>query len=433
MGFYNYFPLVFFDTGAYIASGFKNEVPMDRPIFYGLFIRHVSLAESLWLVIFCQGVLTALMIYFSFKYLSNLKNFLVPFFCYIILITFFTGASVNVSELIPDIFTPVFLLGLGVLLFSSTINRRDLIIISLVLCFSISVHNSHFLIAGIFMALFTAMFGFRKFRPILTFISPQRIILIWSLIVSTYFVSATVNYSLNAGFAVSKTSSIFLMGRLNETDILYEYLGENCSDKNYKICQYKDSLPWDFIWDYANSPLYKTGGWLANTEEYSNLIRDVLTTPKFLVKFLTRSVEASFKQFFLFDVGNTPKLVQDSSPFYAMRTHYPTLVKEYLSAKQNNGLLDYSSINNFQKYLVALSMLGMVVLILSGSVSMERKLFIIYIVICLLINAAVCGSLSGVSDRYQSRIIWLIPLPLFLVLATRINDRILTWLGGSGR
>jgi hypothetical protein len=35
----------------------------------------------------------------------------------------------------------------------------------------------------------------------------------------------------------------------------------------------------------------------------------------------------------------------------------------------------------------------------------------------LLVNAAVCGVLSGVNDRYQARLIWLVPLLAMLALS----------------
>ena len=44
--FYNGFPLVYSDTGAYISSGMELIFPIDRPITYGLFMRLCSLIEQ---------------------------------------------------------------------------------------------------------------------------------------------------------------------------------------------------------------------------------------------------------------------------------------------------------------------------------------------------------------------------------------------------
>ena len=54
----NGFPILFSDVGTYIASGFNKFVPIDRPIIYGLFLRHTSLAHSLWFVIISQALIS---------------------------------------------------------------------------------------------------------------------------------------------------------------------------------------------------------------------------------------------------------------------------------------------------------------------------------------------------------------------------------------
>jgi hypothetical protein len=79
LAFYNKYPLVFPDTGTYVLSGFTGQVPKDRPIIYGLFLRHISLWESLWLVILFQGVLLSLTIFYYFKYLGGTEKYL-PYF-----------------------------------------------------------------------------------------------------------------------------------------------------------------------------------------------------------------------------------------------------------------------------------------------------------------------------------------------------------------
>ncbi len=61
--FQNHYPLLYSDTGTYIRSGFLGTVPLDRPIIYGLFLRHISLSVTPWLVIFTQGLLISILMY----------------------------------------------------------------------------------------------------------------------------------------------------------------------------------------------------------------------------------------------------------------------------------------------------------------------------------------------------------------------------------
>ena len=81
--FYNQFPLVYPDTGTYINSGFMGEVPQDRPIFYGLFLRHISLHHSLWFVILAQAYFCSILIYKTLDIFYEVKNH----FHYLLLIT----------------------------------------------------------------------------------------------------------------------------------------------------------------------------------------------------------------------------------------------------------------------------------------------------------------------------------------------------------
>jgi len=74
--------------------------------------------------------------------------------------------------------------------------------------------------------------------------------------------------------AMSKSKHIFYMGHMVENGILKKYLDENCATHNYKICEYKDSLPPNadrFLWDFENSPVYKMGGWKACKNEFMQL------------------------------------------------------------------------------------------------------------------------------------------------------------------
>jgi hypothetical protein len=50
--------------------------------------------------------------------------------------------------------------------------------------------------------------------------------------------------------------------------------------------------------------------------------------------------------------------------------------------------------------------------------------FLASAILFLIINAAVCGALAGVYDRYQSRVAWLIPLCLFANVCCFLGERL---------
>lgn len=193
MGFYNNYPLMHSDTGTAIKSGFLGQVPPDRPILYGLFIRHISMAESLYFVIITQGILLSLVVFYYFKYFLSGKNLTIPFLTYIFIITFLTGASVNVSQLIPDIFTSITILSFGLLFMIHELKTRDIAILSLVSILGIGVHNSHLLIVFSLLFTFTLLFSIKNIRRKWTFLTWRRLSFLWALFV---FIPGDVNIEL---------------------------------------------------------------------------------------------------------------------------------------------------------------------------------------------------------------------------------------------
>ena len=75
LAFYNSFPFVYPDTGTYIRSGYELILPIDRPIFYGLFIRLLSFSTTLWNVVIFQSLITAYLIYLTLRIFINDKLF----------------------------------------------------------------------------------------------------------------------------------------------------------------------------------------------------------------------------------------------------------------------------------------------------------------------------------------------------------------------
>ncbi len=421
MAFYNGYPLVYPDTGTYIRSGFEGFVPEDRPITYGLFIRHISLSESLWLVVFFQGLITALLVFYYFHYLLKqpFKIKLLAYLAYIGLITFFFGASVNVSQLIPDIFTSITILSIGLLLFAEKMKLRDKIVISFTLIFSISVHSSHLLIVAASLMVIVVFFVYEKIRKKATFFynKSKRLIYITSLVVGSVLFTMSINYLYSGKSTYSRGGHVFLLARINDLGLLKDYLDHNCEKNDYKICQYRDKIPWDMLWD-PQSPLYLTGGWEANKEEYRRLIVDILTTPKYLKLFIIRTFESSFKQFYTFDTGDTPPQTMGSSVFGAIDQFYHETTKEYLGAFQNNNKLKYDEINRSQKVIFGFLLILFFAFYISD-IEVKWKFLISFFLLTLYFNAAV-STISCIAPRFQGRVIWMLPLPAFIILLNHI-------------
>ncbi|MCX6304419.1 MAG: hypothetical protein NT040_05590 [Bacteroidetes bacterium] len=421
MAFYNQFPLFFSDTGTHLWTAFWEYKPIDRPLFYGVFMKHASLMTSLWLIVLAQALAVAIPLFYCFKYFSGTPKFRVYYLAYIFLITFFTGASINVGQLIPDVFTPVAVLCIALFLFAPKLKVVETIVTSCIFILAVGVHNSHFIITTLILLIFLSAFIFKKTRLVLqrAQVKLMRILFALMLVASSYVLVSTIQYNAGLKFAVSRYGHVFFMARLYDCGILEQYLQDACPKYHFHLCSEQGKFPWDFVWDYTNSPLYKNGGWEGNRDEFNAIIRDILTTPKYWPRLISREVEATVKQFFSFRTGDTGPELEGSSSITAIRSHWPESVKEFFQGKQQRKYLDWTMLNLFQSYLIYFLFFCTMLVYFVPGFNPKYKMFLTYVLIALLVNAFACGAISGVVERYQSRVIWLLPLPFMLYLANR--------------
>jgi hypothetical protein len=421
---YNNYPLLYPDTGTYGHSGLKLFVPGDRPMLYGLFIRISSLWLSLWMVIAAQALLTGWAMRLTVRaFVPTTRPALTTFVLSVGLLAL-TGAPIHVGQLIPDIFTPISLLLLGLLLWapSAALNRVEWGGVALLYIFSLSVHNSH--LALHLALLLTALPGWWHRGHQRTEI--RRLGVAGGLLLLGILTIPTVHRIYSGRFELSRGTHVFMMNRLVETGVLEAYLDEVCPNYNWSLCAYRGQIPSDFIWDMEHSPLYKSGGWDVTAREYNQLIFDLLSRPRYLSMFIGKCLLAGAKQAFTFPSGgvDTPAQGPGSPGFSVTQEHFRTEVREAESARQQIGRLDYHDLNERQLLLVCTA-LAVLVFAMFGPMAVAPPTagFVRLIFAGLWWNAMVCGALSTVVPRYQSRVIWLLPLAAVFVIWPWVQHR----------
>lgn len=406
LAIYNGFPLVFNnDTGMYIENAFNGVVAYDRPIMYGLFIYFTSLVYSLWLVIAAQALIVALMVYYCFRYFTAAKPFLLWYLLFMAVAAFFMSASFEVSWLMPDVFTAVAILCV-ILLTGSKIKLRDKIIVSLIMVLSIGVHNSNFYTCT---GLCLLLLVFKRIRD--RYSPPRKIVFTLCIIMLGYLNLAFVHYLHSGKLQSSRGGIIFLMSNLVQMGIVDIYLAENCDHRAFRICAYQGTLPNNFLWA-ENSPIKKTGGWAANMDEYSAIVNDILTNPGYLRMIVYKSAIYTFMQFFNYDIVDIGKPSERINK--AVENFYAHEYKQHMASRESKDRLLAGFINFTQQIIVCICLCLYLYLLIYQRSSPEVRSFILFMFIALLMNAWVCSTFSGVFPRYQTRIIWLLPLPLFL-------------------
>lgn len=427
--FYNGFPLLFPDTSGYIIQGFKNEIDVNKPWLYAGFLRHVSLWETLWLVIFVQGIIITTTIHLFFKYFFEEKYRDISFVVYMLLVGATTSLSFHVSVLMPDIFTPIVVLSFCLLLFAKNMTKRDYVLAAFLFMCASGMHNSNFVL-GIGLFLLT-VFGtlIKTWFPLYQRIgiSVGRVVAILGIVVVTYIAICSLNYSKGGEFTATRGGGIFLFARLCDFGISQNYLKENCDKLDYEICKHAHqlNLSGNFLWGSFNNFFNSSGSWSdENKVFYSKLTREILTTPKYLKKYIIYSVESMFMQFFYCGYDPLSHIEGARGIPRLMKSYYPTYYEAAQNCRQITGQYTENQVrlSELVQYLVlGFSGFIFVLLFFDEKYSDLQKGIALVIIFGMLINAFIAGATSGVFDRYQSRIAWLITLPAFWFIYNKIS------------
>ena len=423
-GLYNGFPLVTSDSGTYINSALLYTVPDDRPIVYGLFIRATGLRFTLWFVIMAQGLLLAdLLRRYAGVLAPRLAANGIGQLVAVGATAWATGVSWFCSQLMPDIFTAIGLLALGLLLLGAARSGRAQGWLLFVLVLSATMHSSNLLTFSL-VAVGVGLVGWRTglFRRGLLSAPCWRRATAGALI--GWVLLPGVHAAFGGGFELSRASSAFLMARLSETGILEKFLQKNCDPSDqYSLCAYRDKLPNDaigFMWD-PNSPLNQTGGWNANRSEYQQIIRKILSSPRYYPYLVSESLQATLRQ--LTHVGHGDGLVpyrENTNPYWKVGEFANYELKEYMSSMQNRGQLTFTALNERGYAAHLLALLGLSAALgtsLRRRLSARTLLLVLVLAGGVVANAFVTGSLANVLDRLQARVAWVLPFAAVLLLA----------------
>src|ERR1700749_130776 len=214
IGWINSYPIVYPDTGTYIDSGYRNYVPHDRTIFYGLFVRHISLSASLWFVILVQSFLVCYIIYttLSLFFEGNKKNYL--FITLVLFLSITTGLSLKISTIMPDVFSPICILCLINLLFNTKLNKWHMFFISVLFVFSITTQLSSIVVFSLLFSVLAIWVLYKKIRKHPIGIATKKLLLVFSLLIASFVIVPFVQFCFGGGFQYSKGSHVFMLNHL---------------------------------------------------------------------------------------------------------------------------------------------------------------------------------------------------------------------------
>jgi hypothetical protein len=417
---WNGFPLIFYDTGAYVLEGLGHVFLVERAPVYAELLFVAGGAFSLWPIV----ILQALMISYLILEVARIEVPKLNLFGLGIIgagLSLFTGIAWYTGQVEPDIFTPVVILGCWLLLFRShRLSRTGLGWVLGLTALAVACHPSHLgLQAGLLIGGLLVSVA-RRWHVKLPKPDLRRGLI--GLGAALALIVAG-NFALTANFFISKSGSVFLFARLMQDGIVQRLLRETCppaGDAQWRLCAYKNRLPRNanaWLWG-ERSGFRALGGFAskAQQEEDTRMIGESLK--RYPLMHIRAAIYDSLLQFLEFKTGDgiEPQLSIMGPNF---RRVIPEQLPAYLKARQQRGLIRFKTLNLIHVPVGAMSVLGLLLLLQHAAVrrAWDEASLPALVLLGLIGNAIICGTFSNPHDRYQSRVIWLPTLALLLAVS----------------
>jgi hypothetical protein len=318
----------------------------------------------------------------------------------------------------PDIFLGLVTLAIFLLAFHhEKLTRLEKISLASFVAIASAFHMS---ILALTLALTLAFCLLGCFASRLHFATPS-----WRLpaiaAVAALSLAPTSNLLITGKFAFTPGGTTFFFARMVQNGIADQYLADHCPDDTLRLCRYKDQLPTtvdDWIWNYQ-SPLHKLGWWQVFEPEGDRIILESLL--HYPGRHVTTALWATIEQLVRFKTGEGMGSKDNWHAESVLKRFAPGVLPALNASRQQNDQLGFTLLNQIHVPIVWVSLVVVILVLWKGAKSSALAATCLT---ALLINAAVCGTFSVPGDRYQSRLVWLLPLAAAVALLTRLATRL---------
>jgi hypothetical protein len=428
----NGYPILHTDSGSYLLMGYGNKIPVSRPITYPIFVRFSSLQFSAWFTIVFQSLFTYWIIYQTIKTFFPKKPVPAITFLAVSILSLTTGLSHYTSQIMPDIFLPLALLGYFILLVRAEIPKLTLIPLVVLTFLSSILHMSSIpVLTGTLLALaFISIVAQRKISHLLK----RRYIMIALMVGLAWVTIPSINSIYKEGFKMSTTSNIVFFSRLLDGQIAQGYILDRCeTDTAFKLCKYKDELEkYDrfdkFLWN-DDSFLYDEDTcmgipwdhcWKIRDEEFGQINQDILGHRKYFRMYLGVVFHDFLEQIISFRQKHFIPLPKGGGVDFAIQKYYAHDRKAFFESRQMNGTLYYNQLNDIQFFTIIFSVLILVIFLFSKGWDKLFKRRVndlqLLILMSILVSSMLTAITAVVSGRFTGRLIWLLPLVAIMVV-----------------
>ena len=406
---WNAFPIVFYDTGGYLARPFEATLSLGRSALYGAFLV-LGIKHHFWPNIIVQAALVAWLVVLMLRLHGFggrpwLATAIVAGLCAL------TSLPWYAAQLMPDILVPTSVLALALLAFHADgLRRWETIILIVVIAAAIASHMSILALALGIVALLAVL------RALATRINlPQPAFALPALAVAAGVLLAPLsNFAVTKQFAFTPGGFNFVFSRLVQDGIVDRYLADHCPDRTIKLCAYRAEVPrtaGEWLW-VEQSAIYKLGGFEQFEPEARRIVIESLAL--YPAMHLKAALIATINQFA--DIATGDGLTPWSwHTQWVFERFAPGALEGYLASRQAQASFDFSWTNLIHVPVQALTIAVLPAIIVLGRARRIAALAALLLA-ALIGNAVICGVLSNPNDRYQSRLAWLAPLAVAIAV-----------------
>lgn len=414
---WNGYPIIFPDTGGYLQRPAEATLELGRSALYGTFLAG-GVPFDFWPNIIAQAALALWLIELLLRAhrLPGGRS---------LLLAVALGLSVAsslpwiASTLMPDILLPSAVLALYLIAFRrAELKAAEAVALAVAVAFAIASHSATLaLCIGLLIGL--------ALMPLLAL--PRAQLKLPALAVAAGVLLAPVSNLVVAGkFTFTPGGEIFLFGRLVQDGIVQRYLDDRCPDETIKLCAFKDTMPKsadDWLWAPGN-PMGELGGWRAYEPEARRIIFDTLRMYPGL--HIASAARTTFDQLLLMKTEvSTPH--DWLAPAIALLGELvPQIMPRLSASKQLSApatvdavLAAFNVVHVAAAALSLIALLAVVIFARRLKIGPPSVALASVVLLAVLGNAAICGIFSNPVDRYQSRLVWIAPLAVAVIVLAR--------------
>jgi len=398
-------------------------VLIGRSWFYGALVYAGDLLGGFWLTLVVQAAAAVAAIALTLAALRLPRIYVLPVG---IVLALLSSLPFYVSFLMPDVFTGIVIAGGAVLLTRElALERWQLVAWWLLLAAGALFHDTHLLIL---CTLFVAALALRLLPG--KRVNPSGMLVIFLAIMIGILGQIAFVLGVKRWYGVAPMNPPFLTARLIEDGTGVEYLRATCPGNGFQVCRYLDRLPMaadDFLWQTRpDAGVFASASPEAKRRLSAEQVRLAAAVFAFdplgqvLASLRNAALQLASSGLWEFEYPDEEKATFDQK--------FPRdlLARLHASAAYQRRM----PIATFELILTA-SFYGSVCFIAAALLWPKTRAALgpaivgasAWLLTGVLVNAVICGVLSGPHERYSARVQWLLPLMAMLVLSGLLAAR----------